>query len=88
MEEKFQKAVEENKKFFGTPVFEHDASIRMLADGEDLMSEARPLDTNHAVDAAVVEWLLSEIHLDPPVLPSLAEASAEDVIVAESVEVK
>ncbi len=74
MEEKFQKAVELNKKIFGTPVFLHESGIRGLdAEGSgdtwDMLVEARPLDITHTVDAAMVDGLLQEIREDPPVLP-------------------
>ena len=76
MEEKFQQAVETNKKLFGTPVFQHEPGVRGLsssdASGEewDMLAEARPLDITHTVDADSVEGLLLEIIEDPPVLPS------------------
>ena len=50
MEEMFQQAVETSKKLFGTPVFQHEPSVRGLsssdASGEewDMLAEARPLD--------------------------------------------
>ena len=74
MEEKFQKAVELNKKIFGTPVFLHESGIRGLdsegsGDTWDMLVEARPLDITHTVDAAMVDGLLQEIREDPPVLP-------------------
>lgn len=74
MEEKFQQAVEVNKKLFGTPVFQHEPAIRGLSadtpGGEwDMLAEARPLDITHTVDAGSVEDLLLEILEDPPLLP-------------------
>ena len=79
MEEKFRKAVEENEKIFGTPVFEH-ASIRRLPDNEDLMVEARPLDTDHAVSSEILDGLVSAIQSDPPVLPQSGEENGNEVI--------
>ncbi len=74
MEERFQQAVETNKKLFGTPVFEYDPGVRGLnsedtEDGWDMMAEARPLDISHRVDADSVDDLLHEIIEDPPTLP-------------------
>ena len=74
MEEKFQQAVEANKKLFGTPVFQHEPGVRGLpsdtSEGEwDMLAEARPLDITHTVDAGSVEDLLLEILEDPPLLP-------------------
>ena len=75
MEEKFQQAVEINKKLFGTPVFQHEPGVRGLSadaseDEWDMLIEARPLDITHTVDAGSVEDLLLEIIDDPPLLPS------------------
>lgn len=74
MEEKFEQAVEVNKKTFGTPAFQHDSNVRGLdmenaEDEWDMMTEARPLDITHTVDSSAVDNLLREIKADPPVLP-------------------
>ena len=74
MEEKFQQAVDLNKKLFGTPVFQHEEGIRKLCsdttgDDWEMLTEARPLDISHTVDAETVDSLLLEIIDDPPVLP-------------------
>ena len=74
MEEKFQHAVDLNNKLFGTPVFQYETGIRTLCpdtSGEDweMLTEARPLDISHTVDARTVDNLLLEIIDDPPVLP-------------------
>ena len=74
MEEKFQQAVETNKKLFGTPVFQHEPGIRGIgadSDGDewDMLSEARPLDILHTVDTKTVDNLLLEIKENPPELP-------------------
>ena len=89
MEEKFQQAVEVNKKLFGTPAFQHDSGVRGLSaessDEEwDMMVEARPLDITHTVDAGTVDDLLLEIMDDPPVLPQSQEAYPGEPIVIES----
>ena len=88
MEEKFQQAVEVNKKLFGTPAFQHDSGVRGLSakssDEEwDMMVEARPLDITHTVDAGTVDDLLLEIMDDPPVLPQSQEAYPVEPIVVE-----
>ena len=88
MEEKFQQAVEVNKKLFGTPAFQHDSGVRGLSaessDEEwDMMVEARPLDITHTVDAGTVDDLLLEIMDDPPVLPQSQEAYPGEPIVVE-----
>ena len=74
MEEKFQQAVDLNKKLFGTPVFQHEEGIRKLCsdttgDNWEMLTQARPLDISHTVDAETVDNLLLEIIDDPPVLP-------------------
>ena len=74
IEERFQQAVEVNKKIFGTPVFEYDSAIRGLGtesteEGWDMMIEARPLDITHTVDASAVDDLLMGIIEDPPTMP-------------------
>ena len=88
MEEAFQKAVEINKKFFGTPVFEHDPGTRGLdlegvSEAWDMMAEARPLDINHTIDSQTVDDLLLEIMEDPPVLAQPREDYAEAAVVIE-----
>ena len=88
MEEKFQQAVEVNKKLFGTPAFQHDSGVRGFSaessDEEwDMMVEARPLDITHTVDAGTVDDLLLEIMDDPPVLPQSQEAYPGEPIVIE-----
>ena len=84
MEEKFQQAVETNKKLFGTPVFQHDTGIRDLGfEDWDMMAEARPLDITHTVDTQAVERLLLEIMDDPPQLPHNDGIFAEEAIVID-----
>ncbi len=87
MEQKFQEAVEMNRKIFGTPVFQHDSSFRSLTgesggDQWDMMAAARPLDITHTVDADAVDGLLMEIMEDPPPLmrkkePAFAASAIE-----------
>ena len=91
MEERFQQAVEVNKRLFGTPVFQHEPGVRGLgadcsSDEWDMMAEARPLDIAHTVDTATVDDLLMEIMEDPPVLPQTPEAYAEPIQVDGSTE--
>ena len=74
MEEKFQQAVDLNNKLFGTPVFQYEEGIRKFCsdtsgDNWEMLTEARPLDISHTVDAETVDSLLLEIIDDPPVLP-------------------
>ncbi len=71
MEEKFQKAVEINKKTFGIPAFEHQSTVRGFAQGEtwDMMTPARPLDINHKVDSEKVDELFLQVLDNPPTLP-------------------
>ena len=63
MEERFMQALEENKRRFGTPVFQHVPGLRGLGvetsgDEWDMLIEARPLDITHTVDAETVDGLL------------------------------
>ena len=71
MEEKFQKAVEINKKTFGVPAFEHQSTMRGFVQGEiwDMMTPARPLDINHKVDSDTVDELFLQVLDNPPTLP-------------------
>lgn len=71
MEEKFQKAVEINKKTFGVPTFEHQSTMRGFVQGEtwDMMTPARPLDINHKVDSNTVDELFLQVLDNPPTLP-------------------
>lgn len=74
MEERFQRAREQNKKIFGEPVFQHNGSTRGFTeqiDGErwDMLAEAKPLDIDHRVDEDTIDNLLLEIIENPPELP-------------------
>ena len=87
MEEKFQQAVELNKKQFGTPVFIHNPGIRSLGDADDdrdgvwgIMIEERPLDITHAVDANTVDTLFEEIKQNPPTLPQNTSSLLQEPI--------
>ena len=70
--EQVQKAIELNKKIFGTPVFRHTSTFRSI-DGngswEEWLAPARPLDTNHRYDAEEVDEMLRTIQENPPELP-------------------
>ncbi len=85
MEEKFQKAVELNRKIFGTPVFQHNTGIRDF-ENWDLTTEARPLDVTHTVDTETVDNLLMQIMEDPPPFPKHTSIFTEDAIVIDSEE--
>lgn len=85
MEEKFQKAVELNRKIFGTPVFQHNTGIRDF-ENWDLTTEARPLDVTHTVDTETVDNLLMQIMEDPPPFPKHTSTFTEDAIVIDSEE--
>lgn len=87
MEEKFQQAVELNKKQFGTPVFIHTPGIRSLGDADGdrddvwgMMIEARPLDITHTVDANTVDTLFEEIKQNPPTLPQNTSSLLQEPI--------
>ena len=84
--EQVQKAMELNQKIFGTPAFRHTSTFRSI-DGigswEEWLAPARPLDTSHRFDAAVVDEMLREIQNDPPELPQEEPAESSDVIEAE-----
>ena len=89
MEQRFQQAVEANRKLFGTPVFQHESGVRGLDAGSsdsgwDMMAEARPLDITHTVDEGAVDGLLLKIKEAPPVLPQSPEAYPEEPIDVEN----
>lgn len=74
MEERFQKAREQNRKIFGEPVFRHEENLRGFegtsGSGKwDMLAEAKPIDIDHRVDEEQVENLFLEIMDDPPTLP-------------------
>ena len=77
MEEKFQKAVEMNKKIFGIPAFEHESNVRGFSQGDtwDMMIPARPLDITHKMESATVEDLFDQILNDPPKIPIKKDSS-------------
>ena len=77
MEEKFQKAVEVNKRIFGIPAFEHESNVRGFSQGDtwDMMIPARPLDITHTVESATVEDLFEQILNDPPQIPIKKDSS-------------
>lgn len=80
MEERFIQAVEVGKKTFGEPAFKHESGMRSIpADSEwDMMTEARPLDITHTVNASDVDDLLLAIMNDPPALPHIDSTSKTD----------
>lgn len=89
MEERFQQAVEMKKKSFGTPVFRYQPGVRGLGvetpgDEWDMLIQAKPLDTTHAVESDVVESLLLGIREDPPLLPRMQATAPDGTIVVES----
>ena len=77
MEEKFQKAVEMNKKIFGIPACEHESNVRNFSQGDvwDMMSPARPLDITHKVESSTVDDLFDQILNDPPKIPIKKDSS-------------
>ena len=77
MEERFQKAREQNKKIFGEPVFQQ-SSVRGFDEGTneggwDMMVEAKAVDIAHRIDAGKVEELFQSIVDDPPELKAEKE---------------
>lgn len=86
MEEKFQKAVETNKKIFGIPAFEHDSTVRSFAQGKtwDMMTPARPLDIVHKVDSRAVDELFDQILNAPPTIPVKEEDMLQARVIPSS----
>ena len=87
MEERFQKACEQNKKIFGEPVFEHTSAMRGFSGQEvgeewDMLIEARPLDVDHRIDTNTVDDLFAAIRENPPELPR--EDSSAGIIVGDA----
>ena len=80
MEERFMQAVEVGRKTFGEPAFRHESGMRSIpSDSEwDMMTEARPLDVTHTVNADDVDDLLLAIMNDPPALPHIECTSETD----------
>ena len=89
MEERFQQAVETNKKIFGVPVFEHQTNIRGFENTKptdadwDMMKPARPLDIDHKVDTQVVDELLNQVMENPPTVPVKTDQSAIHAMVKD-----
>lgn len=76
MEERFQQAVENNKKIFGVPAFEHKTTIRgfenNIPDNHsswDMMIPAKAMDVDHRVDEETVSNLLNQVMENPPTIP-------------------
>lgn len=91
MEDKFERAVEANRRYFGTPVFMHESGVRGVSgectDGEwDMMIEAKPLDITHTVDESTVDDLLSGIMDDPPQMPVQKREYPEEPITVDGEE--
>ena len=91
MEDKFERAVEANRRYFGTPVFMHESGVRGVSgditDGEwDMMIEAKPLDITHTVDESTVDDLLSGIMDDPPQMPAPKREYPEEPITVDGEE--
>ena len=93
MEERFQKALEANRKIFGTPTFQHSSDLREFTSGDgnaeswEMLKEARPLDISHRMESQKIEALLSEIRENPPDLPRshrVYEAD-NDIILSDAV---
>ena len=80
MEERFMQAVEVGRKTFGEPAFKHESGMRSIpSDSEwDMMTEARPLDVTHTINADDVDDLLLAIMNDPPALPHIECTSETD----------
>ena len=80
MEERFMQAVEVGRKTFGEPAFRHESGMRSIpSDSEwDMMTEARPLDVTHTVNADDVDDLLLALMNDPPALPHIECTSETD----------
>ena len=80
MEERFMQAVEVGRKTFGEPAFKYESGMRSIpSDSEwDMMTEARPLDVTHTVNADDVDDLLLAIMNDPPALPHIECTSETD----------
>ena len=61
MERRVQERIEQEKRTYGTPAFEHGGGSRIPMiddDGEwDVMAEAVVLDVDHTVDADTIERL-------------------------------
>ncbi len=88
IEEKFQKAVEINKRIFGVPAFEHQSEVRGFSQSDtwDLMIPARPLDTDHKVDVKTVEDLFSQVLDNPPTIPQKNDENVLQAKVVSSVQ--
>ena len=91
MAEQVQKAIELNKKIFGTPAFRHTSTFRSI-DGsgtwEEWLAPARPLDTNHRFDENLVDHMLREIQNDPPEPPQEEQPGTSviiDAVLAENI---
>lgn len=92
MEDKFERAVEANRRYFGTPVFMHESGVRGVSgectDGEwDMLIPAVPLDITHTVDEHTVKTLMRGIREDPPVLPDSGVLKTDGPITVDGEEV-
>ena len=65
LERRIRERMEQEKRSYGTPAFEHDGGGRIPMiddDGEwDVMAEAVVLDSDHTVDSGTVEQMQDEM---------------------------
>lgn len=83
MAEQVQRAIELEKKIFGTPAFRHTSSFRSIngiGTWGEWLAPARPLDTNHRFDTGFVNELLRDIQDDPPEMPQESQYPPEEII--------
>ena len=85
IEERFQQAVEKNKKVFGIPAFEHQSNVRVLGSEDfwDMMTPATPLDIDHRVDEETVSDLLNQVMENPPRIPLKEDSGMLQATVVE-----
>ena len=89
LEDKFNQAVEVNKKLFGDPVFLYESNARSPVSEKDnssldMTAQALPLDVTHTIDKEKVDGLLLKIKENPPPLPQINKSFSGETITIEN----
>ena len=86
IEEKFFRAVEQNKKMFGTPIMRYMSETRYPMGEFDIKTKAIPLDSTHTVDEKEIRELFDGIVKDPPKMQEDRAGYTDENIIIDNTE--
>ena len=86
IEEKFFRAVEQNKKMFGTPIMRYMSETRYPMGEFDIKTKAIPLDSTHTVDEKEIRELFDGIVKDPPKMREDRAGYTDENIIIDNTE--